>query len=290
MSNRSVIATMLALVASASAQIVTENAGVISPETPTFREVFNFEETENLLDLRLNHQLLVGLDRKTELRLTVPTIITRQVIYRDQFGRQKTAEFAGLGDTSLRLKRSLYQVDGVMQSTRWAVLAELVAPTGDDDQSADGLRLARKLQPGTGSWGYGVGGAFTWIQDRHRFSTDAYYRHSSRHDGFRPGSSLHFDFAYWYRIFPEQHPPPGEEVSEVRGVLELLNEYRFESQVGSAGAGDQGYLMWVAPGIQIYPWRDVLFELSFQLPAFQTIDDALGDRRWRFLVAVKFLF
>lgn len=272
------------------AQIVTENAGVTSPETPTLREYFSFEETENLLDLRLNHQLLLGIDPKTELRFTLPTIISRRATVTDGFGRTHTAEMAGLGDASLRLKYSLYQVDDVMASTRWAALGELVMPTGDDDRTEGGVRLPRRLQPGAGSWGYGVGTAFTLIRDRHRFSTDLIYRHRTRHEGFRPGPSLHWDLAYWYRITPAEHPPPDKEVTEVRGVIELLNEYRFESAVGDGGANDQGYQLWVAPGIQIYPRRDVLFETSFQIPVVQTIDDELGDRRWRFLVAIKFLF
>ncbi len=75
---------------------------------------------------------------------------------------------------------------------------------------------------------------------------------------------MHCNLAYWYRITPGVHPPPDEEVTEVRGV--------------------------VAPGIQIYPRRDVLVEASIQIPVVQSIDDALGNRRWRLLLAVKFLF
>jgi len=271
-------------------QIITENAGVVSPETPALREFFSFEETENLLDLRLNHQLLLGSDPRTELRVTVPTILSRRATFTDRFGRSNTAEMAGLGDVSLRMKYSLYQLDDVMESTRWAALAELVVPTGEDDERQGGVRLPRRLQPGTGSWGYGAGAAFTVIRDRYRFSTDLIYRHRTRHEGFRPGPSLHWDLAYWYRLAPAEHPRPEVEVMEVRGVIELLNEYRFESSLDGSGANDQGYQLWLAPGIQVYPRRDLLFEASFQIPAVQTIDDAVGDRRWRFLLAVKILF
>ncbi len=88
---------------------------------------------------------------------------------------------------------------------------------------------------------------------------------------------------------PAQHDPENETI-EIRGVFEILSSYGFESRLGSGGAGDEGLLIWVAPGIQIYPRRDVLIEAAIRIPALQTLDDALGDRRWAFLISVKLLF
>ncbi len=274
---------------SAFGQIFTENAGVTSPETPTFREYFSFLEAENVTDLRFNHQLLLGLDPRTELRFTVPTVLSRDVSFGGIEGGTSSKDMAGLGDLSLRLKYSLYQTDSVMASARWAVLGELEAPTGRDDRRVDDVRIPRLLQLGTGGWGYGVGTAYTVIRDRHRFSTDIFFRHRTRHEGFRRGESVHWDLAYWYRLTPAQHDPENETI-EIRGVFEILSSYGFESRLGSGGAGDEGLLIWVAPGIQIYPRRDVLIEAAIRIPALQTLDDALGDRRWAFLISVKLLF
>ncbi|MCH8013261.1 MAG: hypothetical protein IH823_00455 [Candidatus Dadabacteria bacterium] len=103
------------------------------------------------------------------------------------------------------------------------------------------------------------------------------------------GQTLHWDVSYWYRLTPAKHNPE-KETTEVRGVLELVNTYRFESRLGGQAAGDQGLQVWFAPGIQIYPRRDLLIEASVQIPVIDNNDDALGDRRWCFLLAVKFLF
>ena len=283
------VAVLLLLAQTAFGQIFTENAGVTSPETPTLREYFTYFESENLTDLRLNHQLLLGLDPKTELRVTIPTILHRRASFDTFGGFDASEDMAGLGDVSLRLKYSLYQTDDVMASTRWAILGELVAPTGRDDKKDGGVRIPRRLQLGTGAWGFGIGTVYTVIRDRHRFSTDFYYRHRTRHEGVRLGETAHWDLAYWYRLSPAKHDPE-KETTEVRAVLELLNTYRFESRVGETGADDQGYQLWLAPGIQVYPRRDLLFEASVQLPIIDNVDDAIGDRRWGFLVAVKFLF
>lgn len=204
-------------------------------------------------------------------------------------GFNLSENMSGLGDMSFQIKYSLSQTDDVMSSTRWAVLGELVAPTGRDDRKANGIRMPRRLQLGTGGWGYGIGTAYTVIRDRHRFSTDVYFRHRTRHEGFRLGESLHWDLAYWYRLTPATHDPENETI-EIRGVFELLSTYQFESRQGNRGAGDEGLLVWAAPGLQIYPRRDVLIEASVQIPVVQTGDDVIGDRRWGFLIAVKFLF
>ena len=133
----------------ANAQIITENAGVTSPETPTLRQYFTLFNSNNLNDVRLNHELLLGLNPRTELRLTVPTVLSRRASFPDLFGRTHTEELAGLGDVSLRLKYSLSQTDDVMSSTRWALLGEVVTPTGNDDKKDGGVRIPRRLQMGT---------------------------------------------------------------------------------------------------------------------------------------------
>lgn len=283
------VSVLLLLAQPAFGQILTENAGVTSPETPTLREYITIFESENLTDVRLNHQLLLGLNPKTELRLTIPTVLHRRGSFDTLGGLGASEDMAGLGDISLRLKYSLFQTDDVMASTRWAILGELVTPTGDADKKDDGVRVPRRLQLGTGAWGFGLGTAYTVIRDRHRFSTDVYFRHRTRHEGVRLGQTVHWDLAYWYRLTPAKHNPE-KETTEIRGVLELLNTYRFESRLGDHGSGDQGLQVWFAPGIQIYPRRDLLIEASVQIPVIDNNDDALGDRRWAFLIAVKFLF
>ena len=283
------MAFCVALATGASAQIFTENAGVTSPETPTLREYFTVFDSENLTDVRLNHQWLLGLNRRTELRVTIPTVLHRRATLKGLLGAHADATMAGLGDVTLRLKYSLAQTDDVMESTRWALLTEIKTPTGEDDEKHARLRLPRKLQLGTGAWAYGIGTAYTLIRDRHRFSTDFIYRHPTRHDGVRLGQSVHWNMAYWVRIAPEQHDPD-HETTEVRAVIELLSSYTFDSHIDGHDRNDGGPLVWLAPGIQVYPRRDVLIEASVQIPVYQDIDDPLGDRRWGFLFAVKFLF
>lgn len=281
--------TLLCLLAiPASAQVVTENAGVVSPEAPILRESVSFFDSDNLRESRWTSQFIFALDAKRELKLSLP-LVSRESTFQLAGGSEETSDLFGLGDASIRFKQSIWQRDEVMESTRWALLTELGVPTGDDDAEENGDALPRRLQLGTGDWSFGLGSAFTWIRDRQRFSVEALYRHRTRHEDLQLGSSADLNLAYWYRLSPAAFKA-GEETTEVRGVLELLSSYRFASEIGTQTQDDEGTLVWFGPGIQIYPGTTVLFEANVQVPLYQDLEDAVGDRHFAASLVVKFLF
>lgn len=268
-------------------QVVTENGGVISPQTPILRESLTYLHTEDAKELRWNIQLIISAPGfPLEAKVTLP------VVYRhvDAFGVGPREGLFGLGDLSLRLKQSLWQSDDVMASTRLAALGEVTFPTGKDHEEDRGVRLPPRLQLGTGAFAYGGGLVFTLIRDRHRFSAEAFFRHTARHDGVRPGQTLDLNLAYWFRIEPAQFSPDEEEQVEVRGVIEVLTTYRLPSHVGDRRANDDGFVAWVAPGIQVYPLTWLLLEASVQAPVYQDVDDELGRRKFAATFAIKYLF
>ena len=270
-------------------QIITANAGVTSPEIPTLRESLDFREAKDYRSLTLNSRLLYGITPQLELDLGFPMVLHRKVRFRNRVGERDTKDLAGVGDISLTIKRSLFQADDVLESTRWALLARVKAPTGVDDRRDGGVRLARRLQLGNGSWGLGAGSVFTVIRDRHRFSAETTYFHETRHEGFRPGPEVAFNMAYWYRLSPARFDPELDRV-EVRPVIELLTRYRSSSRSSAGRPRDDGWLISLAPGLQVYPRTDLLFEFYVLVPIFQNVDDPLGDRLLGAGLAVKVLF
>lgn len=270
-------------------QILTENAGVISPEAPILRESLSSLWAKHLHELRWNNQLIAGLTPKIEGNLNLP-VVYRDVEFRLPGGSHESHDDFGLGDLSLRGKLSLYQADEVMASTRWAVLAETIAPTGDDDENDRGIRVPRRLQLGLGSWGFGGGSAFTVIRDRHRASVEVFYRHRLPHEGVKLGDEVSWNVAYWHRLHPASFDPEKEEELEVRGVVELLSTYRFLDRGAAVGSAEEGLLIWAAPGLQFYPWKNLLFEGSILFPVAQTLRDDAGRREFAALFAVKLLF
>lgn len=276
-------ALSIGLAVPAGAQIVTENAGVLSPQTPELREVFWFTEAASGRDLVWATQAIVSTDIANEFKFTLPWI------WRSVERSAGDLDLSGLGDVSVRWKHALYRDDDVMRSTRWASLVELAAPTGDSDEFDDGVAIPPDLRLSRGDWSFGAGAAFTTIDDRHRFAVDAMYRHRTSHDGFQLGDSVDLDLAYWYRLAPARFDDL-ETTTEVRGVVELLSSYRWDNEESGEIADGGGSLVWFAPGLQVFPLDWFLLEANVLVPVAQTIDDAFGDRHVGGILSLKFLF
>jgi hypothetical protein len=278
------VAAVIALDSGLVAQIFTENAGPASPELPAIREAVNIRETRNVREWRLDSQFIWSPTPALETRTTVP------YLFRDYGG----TDADGLGDLALRLKHSLWQEDDVLESTRFAGLYELTLPTGDTDAARDagGVVLPQRLQLGAGAAGIGGGLALTLIRDRHRFSAEGFYRHTLEDDGFELGDLVRGNLAYWYRLTPAtfRSGPEGRDPLEVRGVIELLGSYRFESEDAGQGLSDQGTEVWLCPGVQVFGSGRFLFEGALQFPVHQNVDDGFGRREWGALVSWKVIF
>lgn len=265
------------------AQVVTENAGTVSPETPIWQTRFEYAKAEHLTDLRAVETFFWAPNGVMDFALSVP------VHHRDvEFGGlDDTLE--GVGDSSLRWKYSVWKEDDVMASTRFSALAGVKFPTGRWDEEESGAKIPRKLQVGTGGWDVFGGPLFTYIQDRHRFAAELVGRYSFERDDFRLQPSIQVGLAYWYRISPGRIDVAGEE-TEVRGVIELTSIFYGDSETDGRVQDDGGNITWLSPGVQIYPSFWVLFEASVQVPIIETVEDARGDRKFGALLSIKFLF
>ncbi len=268
---------------SAWAQVVTENAGTVSPETPVWQTRLELLKTEHLTDLRIAETLVWAPNTAMDFALTVP------IHHRDVEAGSVESALEGLGDVTLRWKYSIWKVDDVMASTRFSALVGVKFPTGHWEDKDEGIELPRKLQLGTGSFDFYGGPLFTYIQDRHRFAAELIGRYNLERDHFQVQHSFQVGLVYWYRISPAEIKVAGEE-TEIRGVVELTTTFYGESTLDGDGIGDDGNITWLSPGVQIYPAFWALFEISTQIPIIETVEDARGDRKFGALVTIKFLF
>ncbi len=269
---------------SALAQIVTENAGTVSPETPIWQTRLEYSKADSVTDLQAVETFLWAPDGTMDFAISVP------VAHRDvEFGTGLDGTLEGLGDTSLRWKYSAYKADDVMKSTRFSTLIGIEFPTGRFHEDVEGVDVPHKMQLGSGSLDFYGGPLFTYIDDRHRFAAEIVGRYNLEADDFRLQPSLRLGLAYWYRLWPERLEEAGEE-TEVRGVIELTSIFYGESEQDGRGLNDQGNITWLSPGIQVYPSLWVLFEASIQIPVIETVEDVQGDRKFGFLLSIKFLF
>ena len=176
-----------------------------------------------------------------------------------------------------------------MKSTRFSALAGVKVPAGRWHEEVDGFEVPRKMQFGTGSFDFYGGPLFTYINDRHRFAAEVIGRYNFEREDFRLQPSLRLGLAYWYRLTPERIETAGED-TEIRGVIELTSIFYGESKLDGHGLDDEGNITWISPGVQVYPSFWVLFEASIQIPVIETVEDVQGDRKFGFLLNIKFLF
>lgn len=252
---------------SSLAQIETANGAVMSPRSPEMKVRTFYRGAENGDSYGLKLVGTWGLTRKDELRVSMP-LLNREFLGRSRFGP---------GDLYLRYKRSLNQEDGVMTSDRLAVVVDASLPTGEYRESGRPTRA----QLGLGTPQLGAGLVYSLVRDRHRFSLEVGHRQPLGND--LAGTSR-LNLAYWYRLTPAQFPED-EQVTEVRGVLEVLTELR-----GPERGRDAGTLVFLAPGLQIFPSPSTQFELNALVPVAQSLRDPLGKRRLGGSFTAKFRF
>lgn len=270
------------------AQIFTDDGTPISPETPELRTKGRYQNNENAEEASLTAELSLSVDPTREFRLAVP-MERRRIQFEDDEGKKQRDTLTGPGDVTLRFQQSLQQTDRVMGSDRLALNISMNAPTGDDNRSVDGVRIPRRLQLGSGDWTAGLGGVYTRVEDRHRFSIQGTVLYHTRHDGLRRGEELHLDLAYWYRLLPSSFEPDNEQ-RELRGVFEINTEHRLESRTNNSGLGDSGTNVWLSPGLQFYASPTIQVEGALQIPIIEGIDDAVGDRQIAAQLNLKILF
>lgn len=278
---------LLVIAASASAagaQIVVENAGTVSPETPTWKSLFENDRYENVTDFRLTETLYWAPEPGTEFKFAVP-FLRRELDQPDG----TDALYEGLGDLELHIKRVFHKSDGVMRSTRFAAIAGIDLPTGPWHEEDGGADIPRSLQLGTGTFGLFGGPLFTHIADRHRFAFEAIGHVNAEHEDYRPQPYLRLGAAYWYRITPSTLEFAGER-TELRGSVELLHTVFGRSVEGGTRVGDDGTTTMLSLGIQVYPTTSPLFEAAVLIPLHETREDLKGDRGIGFLLSIKFLF
>ncbi|KAF0247102.1 MAG: hypothetical protein FD180_41 [Planctomycetota bacterium] len=276
-------AFLCSLAGSASAQLVTENAGTVSPETPLARLVINGAQWRHVDEFSAVGEFHYGFHPRFEGSISVP-FIARSFEIRDDW-----ENIAGFGDVGMKGKVVVHKEDGVMTSMRTAVIAGIEFPTGKwNDRIGDEKEpYARKLQLGSGTFDFTLGAAFTYIKDRHRFAIDAIGRAGTSRGGISPGPILRVDVAYWFRLFPAVFQP-GEAGLELRLVVDAWYLHRYHTR--GAEFDDSGDQVWIAPGLQFYATKWLLFEGNAAFDLMDTIDDEYGRSRWSAFVAVKILF
>ena len=170
---------------------------------------------------------------------------------------------SGIGDLTLIGRYTIYAKDYPSGTARFAPLAGIKLPTGDDD-----------LEPiTTESIDFQLGGVstITWDFGRHEVDADIIYRINTEAEDFEKGDDLIYDLAYEFRVYPWTLPDVGAPnflylVAEANGIFSQKSELNRKTIDNSGGS-----ILFLSPGIQFVTKRYIL-EASIQLPVIQDLN------------------
>jgi len=170
---------------------------------------------------------------------------------------------SGIGDLTLLARYTVYARDYPSGTARFAPLAGIKLPTGNDE-----------LEPiTTDSVDFQLGGVstVTWDFGRHEIDADVIYRIKTEAENFEKGDDLVYDLAYEFRVYPWTLPEVGVPnfiylVAEANGVFSRKGKLN-----GITIDDSGGNIIFFSPGIQFATKRYIL-EASIQLPVIQDLN------------------
>ncbi|HZN39783.1 MAG TPA: transporter [Planctomycetota bacterium] len=271
----------------AAAQIYTTDARVASPELLQLEERVDYLVRDRGEDLRAATTLVWSPADWLQTDWTVPFLHRRARF--PSGGGFVSSEVDGLGDVVLNTKWALLRNDEPMETDRVSLLAGVLLPTGDYEDSEQGVPLPRRLQLGLGCPGAAVGLGATWVRDRHRAAVAFRGWHFAEHDGFAPGEELSLDLAWWYRLSPARFGP-GMDGPEWRMTVELLSRWVADDELAGQSQQNGGGEVAAALGLQCSVVPSVRVEVGARAPLASDLDHPAGDERFMFPLSVRCFF
>jgi len=223
----------------------------------------------------LGNVLAYGVNSKLTLFAVAPWFLGKTLEATTPMGRVHRSD-AGIGDTKLFARYTLFQDNGLGTSFRIAPIAGIIAPTGSSDQADRFGRLPRPFQNGSGAWG-GLGGVIATYQTlAWEVDADATYQSTGSHDGYQAGAVTQADVSFQYRLWPRQL---GRGVPAFfYGVLETNLIHTGRDQINRVNVANTGGTQWfISPGLQ-YVSVNYVLETAVQIPIAQDMNgSALRD-------------
>lgn len=225
----------------------SSNAGGDSAGTATAASVSTTDGEEDFRGMQLElFASWTPLDRVT-LTLGVPFAWNR--IVEDFAGERTRSTLSGFGDMSVASSFVVWRNREILPSTWIEARIWLKAPTGRDDSKVEGVRDPH-LQPGTGSWDFGVGLAAV-----HRFDWGSLYGSAF----YRENLEGSLDYTYGDVILanaalevPVGHALGSSALTWLTAGLELNFRYAsYDDDAGRRVRDSGGAILYATPSVRI---------------------------------------
>lgn len=242
---------------------VFRSLGVITHKT---------DDGNKALDRRLTIKevpIVFSYSPKPDIATSIVTPWMEKSLRRNLSGRRVMLDVAGLGDISLLGRWTFKKWLGPWRRADLAVIGGVELPTGDTNRRDEGLRLPPELQLGSGSFDPFLRMAFSRSAGRNSIFAELQYKVNMPGAlDFKFGDVLKYDLAFAYRLFPaRKYPNP-----EFFGILELNGVWEQQARKRGRDVENTGsHTIFLSPGIQAVPLKNLLLEASVQIPIYQDL-------------------
>ena len=235
--------------------------GLLDGDDPTGDPLHQFESTHAAV-LSAHY----GLRNTLQVGAILPHV-THVLELDDPAGPDRFAS-SGLGDATLYAKWRYYRWDDVGKAMNFALLGGVELPTGRDDATDHGVRLAADLQPGSASWDPFVGTAVTHEPGRWRFNAMALYKRVGQgtHD-YKQADQFFAEISAGNRFWLEPYPGPFMRA-------DVMLRYRHEGadrQAGRSVASTGGDLLSAGVNWAFRPRPTLDFQVAVEVPIFEEV-------------------
>ncbi len=192
----------------------------------------------------------------------------------------ETVSSSGLGDISIFAKYVVLQIDRHQQTFRLAPKLVLKLSKNADEKEIPAL--------GSGSTDIAMGAVAAWLKGRLGFYGDGLYTITGESNGRQIGNGLEYNLALAYRLSPVIYRTYPARQTNV--YLEFNGWWKGRDKIQSQDILDSGgQVLFVAPGIQYIPLRQLLGEISLQLPVLDELNGVQMGPDWTVNAGIRVL-
>lgn len=192
-----------------------------------------------------------------------------------------------IGDISALMQYKVYDKD-----IKVALLGGVKAPTGKDNVRDNGELLEADIQPGSGSWDFFAGAAFTKEFEEFSIHSDLLYKYNKKGaSNTRLGNLLTFNIVLSYDLIkhdPHELEKIGEENHySLSTFFELNSEKALKDQyVGSSGENTGHEVVFATTGLQLVTNDNYSILFSVSKPMYQKFNGIQNKVNYRTSLAI----
>ncbi len=198
----------------------------------------------------------------------------------------------GIGDISAILQYKIYDVD----KTKIALLAGIKAPTGETDIYDGDELLEADLQPGSGSWDYFVGAAFTKDFEGFSLHSNILYKYNTEGNyGYEMGDVFSYNFAFAYKLIGEEHEHHTQEEHHGHEAFDYSIDFFVELN-GQVAQKDMHYgvdventgnhVIFATTGLQFISNKDYSAYIAVGIPIYEDYNGVQSEMDYKATIGI----